>query len=116
MNASEEPDKRIKMVCQVCGSTWDDINAWTPRCSLHGGPVCMRCCAACEYRKGDAGIKACMYVDPIRRHEEALKRISSREAEENARITDAWIKKRREDARRRAIIKAKGRKATNESR
>lgn len=114
MNDSDK-DNMIKIVCQVCGSTWDEINAWTPRCPLHGGPVCMKCCSGCEYRKGDVGIKTCTFIDPMRRHAEAMRRISSREAEESVRITEAWKKKRREDARRRAIIKAKGRKASNES-
>ena len=114
MNGSEK-DEKIKMVCQACRSSWDEINAWTPRCSLYGGPVCMTCCACCEYRKGDAGIKRCTFVDPLRKHAEALRRISSREAEENARITEAWKKKRKEDARKKAIIKAMGREAANES-
>lgn len=103
------------MVCQACGSTWDDINAWMPRCSLYGGPVCMSCCAGCEYRKGDAGIRTCTFVDPLRRHAEAMRRIASREAEENARITEAWKRKRREEARRKAIIKAMERKNAHES-
>lgn len=106
-------DNKIKMVCQACGESWDTRTAWSPRCALHGGPVCMICCAACEYRIGMEGLKTCTFKDPLRRHAEALRRIDSREAEENARITEAWMAKRREAARKRAIMKAMSQKGGN---
>lgn len=71
----------------------------------------MSCCSVCEYRAGDAGIKSCTFKDPLKKHAEAMRRIQARENEANVRITDAWRQKRKEDARKRAIMKAQGRKA-----
>ena len=98
------------MVCQACGASWDDIRAWTPRCALHGGPVCMNCCSTCEYRRGQAGIKICTYKDPLRKHAESMSRIQARETEQNVLITASYKARRREEARKRAIKNAMARR------
>lgn len=105
MNASESKN-RIKVICQACGASSDEVKAWMPRCSLHGGPVCMHCCSKCEHRQGMSGMKICTFKDPLRRQAEAIKRIRNREADENIRITNGFKRQRREEARKAAIKKA----------
>lgn len=105
MTDSAQNDFRIKMVCQCCGFSWDEIRAWSPRCYMHGGPVCMACCSSCEYRVEFSGVHSCGFKDPLTKLTEAKKRIRSREAQANAEITEAYMKKRREIAKKNAIKK-----------
>ena len=67
----------------------------------------MNCCSVCEYRKGMSGIKTCTFKDPLQKRAEAMKRIRDREQEESLKISKAYTARRKEEARQRAIKKAK---------
>ena len=107
---------RIMMVCEVCGKTDEEVRGWHPRCMKHGGPVCSRCCMACEYSVEFSGLYKCNYNTPEERRAAALKRSQERLAIENAKITDAFIQRRRESARKLAIKNAKARQREDSKR
>lgn len=65
----------------------------------------MACCSSCEYRVEFSGVHSCGFKDPLTKLTEAQKRIRSREAQANAEITEAYMKKRREIAKKNAIKK-----------
>lgn len=101
--------ERIRIVCQNCCKTDEEVKGWHPRCMKHGGPVCSGCCRKCEHRREFSGMYKCTYKTPEQRREEALKRSKDRMTAENIKITKAFMMERREAARKNAIKKAKAR-------
>lgn len=99
--------ERIRIVCQICGKTDEEVKGWHPRCMKHGGPVCSGCCRKCEHRREFSGMYKCTYKTPEQRRKESLQRAKEKQATENARITDAFMRRRREIARVNAIKRAK---------
>lgn len=100
---------RIMIVCEVCGKTDEEVKGWRPRCMKYGGPVCSGCCMACIDSREFTGLYKCTYKTPEQRREEALKRSKDRTTAENIEITKAFMRERRETARKNAIKKAKAR-------
>ena len=98
---------RIRIVCEICGKTDEEVNGWHPRCMKHGGPVCSGCCRNCEHSREFAGLYTCTYKTVEQRKKESLQRAKEKQAAENARITDAFMRRRREIARVNAIKRAK---------
>ena len=96
--------------CCICGITLPECKHWGPVCGRSGRRVCAECCRKCGDHISWSGIWRCAYITPEQRREASMKRISSRFNEENARITVAYQAKRREEARKWAIKKAKQRK------
>lgn len=107
---------RIRIVCQICGKTDEEVKGWHPRCMKHGGPVCSRCCMACNDSREFSGLYKCTYKSPEQRREESLKRSRDRLIAENIRITEAFMRERREAARKNAIKKAKARQREERNR
>lgn len=102
--------------CSMCGITSDTHKDWGPICKKTGSRVCDLCCYRCEHHVSWSGIWRCSFVTPEDRREAALKRIRDREHAENARITEIYVRRRREEARKWAIkrAKAKSREGTND--
>ena len=98
---------RIMIVCEVCEKTDEEVRGWHPRCMKHGGPVCSGCCRTCEHSCEFSGLYKCTYKTREQRRKESLQRAKEREAAENARITDAFLRRRSEIARVNAIKRAK---------
>lgn len=95
--------------CSMCGITSETHKAWGPICRKTGSRVCDECCFRCEHHIKFSGIWDCNYITPEGKRQAALKRIRDREHAENLRITEAYIKKRREEAKKRAIKNARQR-------
>lgn len=98
---------RIRIVCQICGKSDEEVKGWHPRCMKHGGPVCSGCCRNCEHSREFSGLYKCTYKTREQRRKESLQRAKEKQAAENARITDAFLRRRREIARVNAIKRAK---------
>lgn len=107
---------RIRIICEICGKTDEEVNGWHPRCMKHGGPVCSGCCRNCEHSREFSGLYKCTYKSPEQRREESLKRSRDRLIAENIRITEAFMRERREAARKNAIKKAKARQREERNR
>lgn len=98
---------RIMIVCEICGRSDEEVRGWHPRCLKHGGPVCSRCCMNCEHSREFSGLYKCTFKTVEQRRKESLQRAKEKQADENARITDAFLRRRREIARVNAIKRAK---------
>ena len=93
--------------CSMCGVTIENCHQWGPRCRKTGKRVCDACCFRCEHHIKFSGIWSCNFITPEKRREEVRKRAQQRFDDENKRISDAFLKRRREMARRRATKSAR---------
>ena len=99
-------------ICSMCGITSETHHQWGPICKKTGSRVCDRCCFECEHHVGWSGIWSCNYISQSDKKEAAMKRARDRFNEENKRISSAYMKRRKEEARKRAIKSAVMRKKT----
>ena len=76
---------------------------------MTGRRVCDHCCYKCEHRVSWSGLWKCEYTTPEDRREAARQRAQQRFEDENRRISEAFNKRRKEQARERAIKAAKAR-------
>jgi len=108
----EEERSRIleDYTCSMCGVTLETCHQWGPICKKTGKRVCDACCYRCEHRVSWSGIWRCSYITEEERREQARQRAQERFASENARISEAYMKRKRELARERAVKAAKARK------
>ena len=97
-------------LCSLCGVTNETCRHWGPVCKRTGERVCADCCCRCEYHRSWSGIWTCIYVDPETRKQDVLKRSNARFNEEVERISAAYIRKKKAEARERAIKAAKAKK------
>lgn len=97
--------------CSMCGITSEAHKDWGPICKKTGRRVCDLCCFKCESHSSFSGIWDCSYITPEERRQATLKRIRDREHAENLRITEEFIRRRREEAKKRAIKDARRRKS-----
>ena len=93
--------------CSMCGTTLAECHQWGPRCRKTGKRVCAACCYKCEYHKSWSGLWKCEYIPPEDRYIQALARARARFEDESRRISQAYTKKKKEEARQRAIKAAK---------
>lgn len=98
---------RIRIICEICGRSDEEVSGWHPRCLKHGGPVCSRCCMNCEHSREFSGLYKCTFKTVEHRRKESLQRAKEKQEVENARITEAFLRRRREIARVNAIKRAK---------
>ena len=111
LRTAEVPAKVIELyICSICGITNETNKNWGPTCRMTGRRVCDRCCYECEHHISWSGIWRCGYITPQDRHEDIQRRIRDKFEEENIRISKAYHRKRKEEARKRAIKNAKARK------
>lgn len=96
--------------CCICGVTNETCKHWGPICKKTGERVCANCCYRCEHRVAWSGIWRCGYITAEERRERARMRSQERFTSESARISAAYMKRRKEQARERAIKAAKARK------
>lgn len=96
--------------CSICGITSEEHKNWGPICRKTGRRVCDICCWRCEYHTAWSGIWRCAYRTEEIRMQEARQRAQDRFNTENEKISEAFYKRRREEAKRRAIKAAKARK------
>ena len=97
-------------VCCLCGVTNETCKHWGPICKKTGERVCAECCHRCEHRVSWSGIWRCGYITAEERREQIRKRSQDRFASENAKISAAYMKRKKERAREYAIKAAKARK------
>ena len=102
-------------VCCMCGITNETHKHWGPICKKTGKRVCDECCYRCEYHVSWSGIWRCKYVTPEDRREDVQRRIRERFEEEERKISEAYNRRRREEARQRAIKKAKAAKKARQN-
>lgn len=100
-------------ICSLCGVTNETCRHWGPVCSMTGGRVCADCCYRCEHHVSWSGIWRCGYRSPEERKAEARKKAQQRFEEENAKISEAFKARKKEEARQWAIkqARAKARKS-----
>ena len=96
--------------CSMCGITLAECHQWGPRCRKTGKRVCAACCYKCEHHIRWSGLWKCEYVTPEDRREQALIRARARFEDESRRISQAYTKKKKEEARQRAIKAAKAKR------
>lgn len=72
--------------------------------------MCATCCYRCEHHVSFSGIWSCGFVTPEQKKADVQRRIQNRFDEENRKISEAYMKRRREEAKKRAIKAAKARK------
>lgn len=97
-------------VCCLCGVTNETCKNWGPICKMTGRRVCDACCYRCEHRVSWSGIWRCGYITAEERREQARQRARDRFASESAKISEAYMKRKREQARERAVKAAKARR------
>lgn len=88
-------------VCSICGITNETHKNWGPICKRTGRRVCDICCYKCEYHTSWSGLWKCEFKTPEQKREEAIKRIREREHEEVVKATEAYRRRRREQAMKR---------------
>jgi hypothetical protein len=76
---------------------------------MTGRRVCDHCCYKCEHRASWSGLWKCEYTTPEDRKEAARKRAQQRFDDENLKISRAFYKRKKEEAKQRAIKAAKAR-------
>lgn len=76
---------------------------------MTGRRVCDHCCYKCEHHASWSGLWKCEYTTPEDRREAARQRAQQRFEDENRRISEAFNKRRKEQARERAIKAVKAR-------
>ena len=97
-------------ICSICGVTNETCKNWGPICKKTGRRVCDECCYRCEHRVSWSGIWRCSYIAEEERREQARQRAQERFASESMKISEAYMKRKREQARERAVKAAKARK------
>ena len=97
-------------ICSICGITNETCKNWGPICKKTGRRVCDECCYRCEHRVSWSGIWRCSYITEEERREQARQRAQERFASESMKISEAYMKRKREQARERAVKAAKARK------
>ena len=97
-------------VCSLCGITNENCKHWGPICRKTGRRVCADCCYNCEHHRSWSGLWECMFVDPETRRSAALERSRARFDAEVAKISREHIRRRKAEARKRAIKAAKAKK------
>ena len=95
--------------CSLCGVTLKTCHHWGPRCKKAGRRVCAECCYRCEHHVAFSGTWHCSYITEKEKREIRLRRAQERFDTENAKISAAFHKERKEKAREWAIKKAKQR-------
>jgi len=93
----------------MCGVTLAECHCWGPVCRKTGQRVCADCCYRCEHHISWSGIWHCGFRSEEQLREERRKRARDRFDEENRKISEAFMKKRKEEARQWAIKKARAR-------
>lgn len=99
-------------VCSICGITNETHHHWGPICKKTGSRVCDICCFECEHHVGWSGIWSCNYITDGEKKENALRRARDRFDKENQKVSDAYIRRRKAEAKKRAIKNAVIRKKT----
>ena len=102
-------------VCSMCGITNETHKHWGPICKKTGRRVCDECCYRCEYHISCSGIWKCKYVTPEEKRDDVQRRIRERFEEEERKISEAYKKRRKEEARQRAIKQARAKARKNKS-
>ena len=90
-------------VCSICGVSNETCRQWGPICRKTESKVCATCCYHCEHHVSWSGIWRCSYITPELRKEQALKKKRASFDEEVQKISAAYSRKRRDEARQRAI-------------
>lgn len=104
-------DKTIsEYVCSMCGITLAECRHWGPVCKKTRRRVCAECCRKCEHHIKWSGIWRCNYVTLEDRREQARQRAQERFNEENAKISAAYNREKKERARQKAIQAARARR------
>lgn len=113
VRASGAVQREVKELytCCRCGITNIEHRAWGPVCPETGKRVCDICCLNCSYHVRWSGIWRCAYVSEAKKREEVKRRIRNSFEEENRRVSEAYYRKKREEARKRAIKAAKAKKS-----
>lgn len=74
---------------------------------MRGGRVCAECCRLCEYHTSWSGIWKCTYKTPETVREQAVQARQNEFEAEVAKISEAYRKRKKEEARLRAIKDAR---------
>lgn len=93
--------------CSICGITNETCKHWGPTCKKTGRRVCAECCRQCEHHVSWSGIWRCRYITPDEKRTEARRRIQARFDAESMKISQEYRRKKREQAKQRAIKAAR---------
>jgi hypothetical protein len=101
--------------CCICGITLRDCSHWGGKCRKTYRRVCANCCYKCEHHVSWSGIWRCGYTPPEQKRDDVQRRIRERFEEEERKASEAFNKKRREEAKLRAIKRAKAAKRAKQN-
>jgi hypothetical protein len=93
--------------CSKCGVTSETYKNWGPICPETGERVCDVCCWKCKHHIAWSGIWRCGYRSREDRMSDARKKAQDRFNAENEKISAAYHTRRKEEARLRAIKRAR---------
>lgn len=93
--------------CSICGITSETHKHWGPICKRTGQRVCAQCCRKCEHHVSWSGIWFCRFKEAEDKQREIRRRIQARFEEESLKISQDYYRRKREEAKLRAIKRAK---------